>query len=93
MIHKVFISDNAAKDLKSIPIYLVAKLKYWIDLVEKEGLEMTRTRRGFNDEALKGKRAGQRSIRLNQAYRAIYIIGKDQSIDFVSIEEVTNHDY
>ena len=89
----IVISDNAAKDLKSIPRYLVAKLKYWIDLVEKEGLEITRTRRGFHDEVLKGKRAGQRSIRLNLSYRAIYIIGSDHSIDFVSVEEVTNHDY
>jgi plasmid maintenance system killer protein len=44
-------------------------------------------------ESLKGKRAGQRSIRLSQAYRAIYKILKDGKIQFIEIIEVNKHDY
>ncbi len=48
--------------------------------------------KGYHDEPLKGKRKGQRSIRLSKSYRAIYTIKKNE-IEFVSIEEVNKHDY
>jgi proteic killer suppression protein len=48
--------------------------------------------RGYHDEPLKGARAGQRSIRLSRAYRAIYEV-KGGTAKFVSIEEVSKHDY
>lgn len=47
----------------------------------------------IHDEPLKGKRQGQRSIRLNKAYRAIYIINKEGVIHFVEVEEVNKHEY
>lgn len=47
---------------------------------------------GYHDEPLKGARVGQRSIRLNRAYRAIYVI-KNDGIEFGSVEEVNKHDY
>lgn len=40
--------------------------------MEEEGLREVRKRPGFHDEPLKGLRKGQRSVRLNQAYRLIY---------------------
>jgi proteic killer suppression protein len=49
--------------------------------------------KGYHDEPLKGNRAGQRSIRLNRAYRAIYEIRKDGATELVNVEEVNNHDY
>lgn len=48
---------------------------------------------GFHDEPLKGDRHGQRSIRLNKAYRAIYVIKNDGTAEFVAVEEVSKHDY
>ena len=47
---------------------------------------------GYHDEPLKGRRAGQRSIRLSRAYRAIYEI-KEDTAKFVSVEEVSKHEY
>jgi toxin HigB-1 len=47
---------------------------------------------GFHDEPLRGKRAGQRSIRLSRAYRAIYRV-VDDVIEFALVEEVHKHDY
>ena len=48
---------------------------------------------GYHDEALRGKRKGQRSIRLNRAYRAIYTIDKSGNINFIEILEVNKHEY
>ena len=36
---------------------------------------------------------GQRSIRLNRSYRAIYEVSANNSIEFVLIEEVNKHGY
>ncbi|MGH1469309.1 MAG: hypothetical protein ACRBBP_10615 [Bdellovibrionales bacterium] len=47
------------------------KLLSWVEAVELKGLRQIRRLSGFHDEPLKGKRKGQRSIRLNKAYRAI----------------------
>jgi proteic killer suppression protein len=89
----VYLTKNAAKDLKVVPGHIAKKLRFWIALVEQRGLEEVRKIPGFHDETLKGVRAGQRSIRLNQAYRALYQIKVDGSVEFVSIEEVHKHDY
>jgi proteic killer suppression protein len=48
---------------------------------------------GFHDEPLKGRRKGQRSIRLSRMYRAIYVVKRDGSLEFVSVEEVSKHEY
>jgi proteic killer suppression protein len=57
------------------------------------GLNKIRQRPGYHDEPLKGKRSGQRSIRLSKSYRAIYIITNDSMIEFVEVQEVNKHDY
>jgi toxin HigB-1 len=68
-----------------------------VELVKTEGLEKVRKVPGYHDEPLRGQREGQRSIRLNIAYRALYTIEKDESGDdvvkFVSVFEVTKHEY
>lgn len=68
-IFEVKISKKAEKDLRNIPTHISFKLQIWIDSVKNEGLRKTRTRPGFHDEPLKGKRQGQQSIRLNKASR------------------------
>ena len=69
------------------------KLKTWIEGVNKDGLEAVRKTRGFHDEPLKGKRKGQRSIRLSRSYRAIYKVLSDGTLWFAQLEEVTKHGY
>jgi len=75
-----------------MPNHIQQKLRGWVELVEEEGPEEARKVKGFHDEPLKGKRWGQRSIRLNRAYRAIYVVIKEK-IEFVSVEEVSKHEY
>lgn len=97
MINKVVITKGAERDIKKAPLQIARNLKTWVELVNTEGLDNVRRIPGYHDEPLRGKRRGQRSIRLNIAYRALYTIEKDESGDdvvkFVSIFEVTKHEY
>ena len=93
MIRRVDLSRLAKKQLKKLPRHIVENLTAWVDDVENRGLEEVRKIPGYHDEPLVGDRLGQRSIRLSRAYRAIYIIKADGEIEFVSVEEVSKHDY
>ena len=42
---------------------------------------------------VRGQRAGQRSIRLSRAYRALYTIQQPGPTEFIRIEEVIKHAY
>ena len=92
-IRKVEVSRKAQKDLRRLPTHIVEKLQEWVQAVKKHTLEEIRKVPGYHDEALKGQRAGQRSIRLSRGYRAFYLIKKDGAVEFVSVEEVNLHDY
>ncbi len=92
-IYQVVISRKACKDLRKIPMHVAVKLRSWIITVGHFGLLEARKRKGYHDEPLQGKRFGQRSIRLNKSYRAIYTIGTDDKIHFIEILEVNKHEY
>lgn len=92
-IYTVVISRKAQDELKKVPFYIAKKLGSWVDAVSHDGLFEVRKIKGYHDEPLKGNRAGQRSIRLNRSYRAIYEIREDGETELVNVEEVNNHDY
>jgi proteic killer suppression protein len=92
-IFDIHLSLKAKKDLKKVPLSIAVKLQIWVDAVGHYGLSEVRKIPGYHDEPLKGKRKGQRSIRLNIAYRAIYTINKSGLIKFVEIKEVNKHEY
>jgi proteic killer suppression protein len=92
-IRYVELSRNAQKQIRRLPVHITEKLQAWVHAVSLYSLEEVRKTPGYHDEALKGQRSGQRSIRLSRGYRAIYIIKKNDSIEFVSVEEVNLHDY
>lgn len=93
MIGVVKLSKRAKKDIEKVPSFIALKLAGWIEAIENEGLAEVRKISGLHDEPLKGDRKGQRSIRLNRSYRAIYEINKDGSIEFVEVQEVNKHEY
>ena len=92
MISQIVITKSASKELKGLPFFIVDKFETWVKAVQEIGIEETRKIAGYRDEPLKGKRAGQRSIRLNKSYRAIYVIGRN-TVYFVKVIEVNNHEY
>lgn len=90
---QVFVTKFAAKQLPKLPRHIRAALDAWRDAVERDGIAVTRKRPGYHDEPLKGDRAGQRSVRLNRAYRAIYVESETEELIVIAIVEVNKHDY
>jgi proteic killer suppression protein len=93
MIRTVELTRDAQKDLRKAPAPIVGKFRAWVDDVEHNGLQQARKRPGYHDEPLRGLRAGQRSVRLNQAWRAIYEVRADGALAIVQVQEVNKHDY
>ena len=93
LITEVRITKQAIKDLRKTPLYIQQKLRAWIVAVSKSGIIETRKRPGWHDEPLKGIRNGQRAIRLNKQWRAIYVVNKNGKIEFIEIQEITPHEY
>lgn len=87
----VFVSKSAEKELRKIPNHIKESLRNWMATVERLGIRETRKLSGFHDEPLHGDRKGQRSVRLNRAYRAIYI-ETIQGLELLVIE-VNKHEY
>ena len=92
-IFSVKLSAKAKRDLKKVPLQIALKLNAWIEDVGYRGLNEVRKILGYHDEPLKGQRKGQRSIRLNIAYRAIYIIDKSDLVHFIEVAEINKHEY
>ena len=90
---KVELSKIARKQLARVPSHIVRKFALWTDLVQFEGPDAARAIPGFRDHALKGAWQGYRAVRLSDAYRAIYIVRTDGSIETMYVEEVNKHDY
>lgn len=93
MPSRVVLTRQAQKDLQRTPAAILVRFRAWVDDVERSGLEEARKRPGYHDEPLHGSRAGQRSVRLNRAWRAIYIQRRDGSITLVDVHEVNKHAY
>lgn len=85
-------SKQVDKQLDKVPSHIAKKFQAWVWAVETVGMPEVRKSPGFHDEPLKGERKGQRSIRLNQAYRAIYR-EKDGELEIVEVIEVNKHEY
>jgi proteic killer suppression protein len=92
---KVEINSKAIKDIKRLPKHIVINLRTWIATVSKIGLLQTRKLKGYHDEPLRGDRKGQRSVRLNKAYRAIYKQHDNGNIElnYIEVIEVNKHKY
>lgn len=90
---KITWNKRVDKALGQIPTYIQEKFRAWVVAIETEGLPATRKLTGLNDEPLKGKRQGQRSVRLNKAYRVIYQEEKSGTLTIVEVLEVNKHEY
>lgn len=83
----------AAKQLQKVPAQVRAAVYTWKTTVELEGLPEVMKLKGYHDEPLKGQRKGERSIRLNRAYRLIYIKDDQGEAVVVGVQEVNKHEY
>ena len=88
VVMKVVVTKQALRQVNRAPHHIATKLWAWVAAVEAQGLEEVRKVPGFNDHPLKGKRAGERAIRLSYHWRAIYIVEGE-----VIVVEVHPHAY
>jgi toxin HigB-1 len=92
MVTQVIITRAARKGLENAPPHVRDKFGIWVKTVRLFGLEIARSSPSLHDEALQGQRQGQRSIRLNKQWRAVYIQTPANTL-LVTVLEVTAHDY
>lgn len=93
-IFEVTFTKSLIRELSRVPKHIVVSLQGWVESVKMDGLAQTRKIPGYHDEPIKGKeRAGQRSIRLNKAWRAFYKIDETGVIHFIEVIEVNKHEY
>jgi toxin HigB-1 len=90
---KVTWGKSVEKQLDRIPEVIIRKFRIWVVLIEESGLGEMRRHKGFHDEPLRGQRQGQRSVRLNRAYRAIYTENIEGNVELVEVLEVSKHEY
>jgi proteic killer suppression protein len=84
-------STSIPKTTKKLPKEILKRYEKWKDIIRYSGPQGLKLIRGFNDEALKGELKGFRSSRLNDQYRVIYRVEKDEIL--VKVIKVAAHDY
>ncbi len=90
---QIEISNLARKQLSKIPRLIKENFLEWVDRINKMGIQETRKNKGYHDEPLKGTRQGQRSVRLNRGYRAIYIQRSLGEYKILEVLEINKHRY
>ncbi|MEA9357127.1 type II toxin-antitoxin system mRNA interferase toxin, RelE/StbE family [Bacteriovorax sp. PP10] len=90
---EIIYTKKAVKNIEKLPKHIQAKMFFWLDLIDDVGPVMSRKYPGFNDEALHGKRKGQRSVRLSKGYRLFYQELPCEYAVLIEILEVNKHDY
>ena len=82
---------RTARQLKRLPEEILKRYQKCKDIVEVSGRAGLRLIRGFRDEPLSGEWQDHRSSRLNEQYRVIYRIERQEVV--VEVVSVTPHDY
>ena len=88
---EIYEHRRVVKQLSSIPVDVLKRYEKWKDIVAISGPQGLRKIKGLRDESLGGDWKGHRSSRLNQQYRVIYKVEKDQIL--IQVVNVTPHDY
>lgn len=88
---KISRSKAFDKQLDKVPDSILKKFMFWVFLVETNGIAETARSPGFHDEPLKGDRFGQRSVRMNKAYRLIYRVIEGRV--HIELLEINKHEY
>ena len=91
ILTKISRSKGFEKQLGKVPDFIRKKVVFWVFLVESKGLAEVMKSPGFHDEPLKGQRIGERSVRMNKAYRMIYRVIEDRV--HIELLEVNKHEY
>ena len=86
-------SKRVDKHIDKLPLRIKEAFLDWVESIRRFGIIQVRKRPGLHDEPLKGHRIGQRSVRLNRAYRAMYIENESGALKVIQVIEVNKHEY
>ena len=82
---------KAKKVIDKAPKQIQSKYTFWKQLIQNDGPKAVRAVPGFNDHGLKGEWKGYRSSSLNDLYRVIYSIERQEVT--VYVEKIGPHNY
>ena len=91
---EVSISKKATKAIETLPHEITGNLQYWIELVQRDGLNEVRKIKGYHDEpCMSTALQGVRSVRLNRGYRLYYTVDESVSSRPITVINVDLHEY
>jgi addiction module RelE/StbE family toxin len=90
-VWEIYENRRVRRRLRGMPVEILKRYEKWKDIVRISGPRGLLVIRGLNDEPLAGQWQGHRSSRLNQQYRVIYRVVRNEI--FVEVVDVTAHDY
>ena len=88
---EIYEHKRTLRQKKRLPTEILKRYQKWKDIVLISGPSGLKAISGFNDESLTGQWQGHRSSRLNQQYRVIYRVERNEVR--VEVVSVTPHDY
>ncbi len=88
---EIYEHRRVARQLGRLPTDILERYEKWKDIVRISGPDGLRAIRDFNDESLRGDWSGHRSSRLNQQYRVIYRIERENVL--VQVVRISAHNY
>lgn len=89
---ELFERKDVIKVIKKLPPELKRRYEFWKNVVYYQGIDGLKNLPGFRDHALKGIWEGSRASYLNESWRVIYRVEKNDEI-YVFVERVSKHDY
>jgi addiction module RelE/StbE family toxin len=90
-VWEIYEHRRVTRRLRGVPVEILKRYEKWKDIVRISGPQGLLVIRGLHDEPLAGQWQGHRSSRLNQQYRVIYQVVREEI--FVEVVDVTAHDY
>jgi plasmid maintenance system killer protein len=90
-VWEIYENGRVRRRLRGMPVEILKRYEKWKDIVRISGPRGLLVIRGLNDEPLARQWQGHRSSRLNQQYRVIYRVVRNEI--FVEVVDVTAHDY
>lgn len=88
---EIYEHRRTVRQLEKLPLEILKRYEKWKDVVSISGSAGLRLIRDFHDETLSGEWKNHRSSRLNEQYRVIYRIRRNEVR--VEVVSVTAHDY
>ena len=93
MTTTIIIGKLAERAIFKLPPEIVEAFDAWVESIIESGLFQTQRIPGYRDKQLKGKRKGQRSVRLSRGYRVFYTTLSGENVLYIRVLDINKHEY